>query len=111
MPKVWYVLYNTEQEFNLISDYYGKGWKYYPSNNDKGYCSGGEEWNNWVDLNQSNAINKERLEDLNAVQISFEEWKKIFIDNESVPDNDIKQEPEDFTYLIEFIKKIEECQK
>lgn len=111
MPGVWCVLYNSEEEFNLINSYYNKNWTFVKSKNDEGYCNISAN-NNWVRFDRCvwPAI-RERLVQLNAVQISFEDWRAIFLEGKSL-NNNTEQKPEDLTYLIEFIKKIEEqCQK
>lgn len=113
MPQVWYVLYNSEEEFNLINSYYNKNWTFVKSNNDKGYCNISAN-NNWVIFDGPIPdwwCFGGRLVQLNAIQISFEDWRAIFLEGKSL-NNNTEQKPEDLTYLIEFIKKIEEqCQK
>lgn len=105
MPKVWYVLYNTRHEFDILKEYYNKSWQYYHSNNDKGYCNH-DKRNNWINLSVKNdGYSEEDLKKLEAVEISFKDWEEIFIYKRTIS-IDKDQEKGNLTHLVNLLKQI-----
>lgn len=75
LPKCWFVLYNTQEEFDIINKFYGKDWIYYNNKNLHGYHNNGDNQvhnDNWV----GNHTIKEKLLKNGYIQITFEQFQK-----------------------------------
>ena len=78
LPKCWFVLYDTREEFDIINKFYDKNWVYYTQGNTNGYHNNGDDQthtNNWVGSFSS----KEELLKNGYIQITFEQFQKYVL--------------------------------
>ena len=79
LPKCWFVLYDTREEFDLLNQFYDKGWAYLARKNTNGYHNNGDNQihhNNWVGGSGST---KEKLLKKGYIQITFEQFQKYVL--------------------------------
>jgi len=75
LPKCWFVLCDTREEFDIINKFYGKNWIYSTTKNINGYHNNGDDQthtNNWV----GSFSDKEKLLKNGYIQITFEQFQK-----------------------------------
>ena len=88
LPKCWFVLYNTIEEFDIINQFYGKGWIYYDSKDKCGYHNNGDNQvhtNNWVSSEATTSkATKEKLLENGYIQITFEQFQKHILKQETM---------------------------
>lgn len=73
LPKRWFVLYSSREEFDIINKKFNKGWYYHETTNTNGYHNGSFD-NNWVGREDPSELKKEEFE-----QITFEEFENLVI--------------------------------
>ena len=84
LPKCWFVLYNTKEEFDLLNQFYGKGWAYCDYENKCGYHNNGGNQihtNNWV---ESSEKSKQELLEKGYIQITFQQFQKYVLKQETM---------------------------
>lgn len=83
LPKCWFVLYTTKEEFHIINSFYNKGWSYCGYENQCGYHNNGDNQvhtNNWI----ANSPAKEKLLKNGYIQITFEQFQKYVLKEETM---------------------------
>lgn len=83
LPKCWFVLYSNREEFDIIDKFYDKGWFYYDNGDRCGYHNNGDgqfNSNNWV----GDFTTKERLLRKGYIQITFEQFQKYVLKQETM---------------------------
>lgn len=84
LPEYWFVLYNTREEFDIINSFYNKGWIYLDYKNKCGYHNNGNNQihnKNWVG---SGPATKEKLLKNGYIQITFEQFQKHILKQETM---------------------------
>lgn len=84
LPECWFVLYNTREEFDIINKFCGKNWIYSDSKDKCGYHNNGDDQinsGNWVGSVKSA---KEKLLEKGYVQITFEQFQKYVLKQETM---------------------------
>ena len=96
MPKCWFVLYDTREEFDIINKFYDKGWAYVTFKNTNGYHNNGDNQihhNNWVGGSGST---KEELLKNGYIQITFEQFQKYVLKEKEMVENPTKENYDKF---------------
>ena len=81
LPKCWFVLYNSQEEFDIINKFYGKDWVYCNYENKCGYHNNGDnqiDTNNWVGTIGSSS-GREKLLKNGYIQITFQQFQKYVL--------------------------------
>lgn len=78
----WFVLYNNREKFNILNDYFKKGWGFIEptQENSVGYCSHNEynDGNNWMySLSQY-----DKMKNNGYRELSWEEFESLILNKE-----------------------------